>query len=138
MNFLFDQNLPPAWAKTFSAASNGAGLFLPGYLGQVQHLQNRFARNADDIEWLTALGKEGGWAVVSGDSFRKGRGAEREVIRAYGITVFVLQRSWASRQYWDKLSQLVLWWPRIVVQANTVDNAALEVPWRHTSKFKQL
>ncbi len=64
--------------------------------------------------------------------------AERQAIRQYGLSVFVLQSSWSSRRYWEKLSQLVLWCPRIVEQANAVERAALEVPWRISTRFRQL
>ncbi|GAA0515035.1 hypothetical protein N5K27_14005 [Pigmentiphaga sp. GD03639] len=135
MNFLLDNNLPPQWAPALAEASQGV---LAGRIGEVCHLRSRFPKNTDDIVWLRTLGEERDWAILSVDAFRKKNGAERQVIRQYGLSVFVLQSSWSSRKYWDKLSQLVLWWPRIVDQANTVERAAVEVPWRVSTRFKQL
>lgn len=136
MNFLFDNNLPPGWAATFAAASKR--IFLDAELGQVCHLRDKFAASTKDEEWLSALGGAGQWAIVSCDKFRKQSGAERQVIRQYGLSVFVLQPSWASRRYWEKLSQFALWWPRLVEQANAVEASTVEVPWRASSRFKQL
>ncbi|WP_175186407.1 hypothetical protein [Achromobacter animicus] len=136
MNFLFDNNLPPSWAATFAAASQRS--FPDTTLGEVCHLREKFAAHTKDQEWLTTLGKEGNWVVVSCDKFRKQGGAERQVIRQYGLSVFVLQPSWASKRYWEKLSQFALWWPRIVEQSNTVEASTVEVPWKISSRFKQL
>jgi hypothetical protein len=136
LNFLFDHNLPPHWAAAIARAS--VNMFAAGKVEQVCHLRDRFPPNAADTEWLSTLGQEGGWTVVSGDAFRKKNGAERQVIRQYGLSVFVLQPSWSSRRYWDKLAQFILWWPRIVEQTNAVERATLEVPWRTATKFKQL
>lgn len=135
MNFLLDNNLPIQWAPALAEASRDV---LAGRVGEISHLRSRFRANADDIDWLRTLGEERDWTILSGDAFRKRNGAERRVIRQYGLSVFVLQSSWSSRKYWDKLSQLVLWWPRIVDQANAVEGAAVEVPWRVSTRFKQL
>lgn len=90
MNFLFDNNLRPGWAGIFSAASKR--IFLDAELGQVCHLREKFAADTKDEEWLAALGNAGHWAIVSCDKFRKQSGAERQVIRQRGLSVFVLQR----------------------------------------------
>lgn len=76
--------------------------------------------------------------VISGDAFKKKNGAERQIIRDHGLLVFVLQSSWSAYPYWDKYSQFIKWWPRIVIQANTVENTTLLVPWRATGLFKQI
>jgi hypothetical protein len=107
-------------------------------VGQVVHLSNKFARNTDDVAWIQALAAEKRWTILSGDAFRKRNGVERKVIRQSGLSVFVLQPSWSSYQYWEKTAQLVRWWPRIVEQANLADGIAMEVPWRTAGKFKQL
>ena len=109
-----------------------------GEVGQVIHLKGRFAPNTPDIDWIEELAAEKGWAIISGDAFRKRNGVERKVIRQSGLSVFVLQSSWANFPYWEKTAQLVRWWPRIVDQANSVDKIAMEVPWRATGKFRQL
>lgn len=136
MRFLFDNNLPPAWAAAFAAAS--ARRFSNESLGEIAALRDKFAASTADLGWLEALGKQGGWTIVSCDAFRKQRGAERQVIREFGMSVFVLQASWATKPYWAKLSQFALWWPRIVDQANQIERSAFEVPWRISGRFRQL
>lgn len=89
---------------------------------------------------MEALGSERGtrWAIISKDGFRKQNGAERQVQRQHGLSVFVLQKSWSSQQYWAMSAQLVHWWPRIVDQALETERVALEVPWATSGRFKQI
>lgn len=138
MNFLFDANMPPGnWVA--GIASLSVARFEDNQIGEVVHLTSKFKRNTPDVEWLEALGQERGkWTIISQDAFRKRNGAERELLRRYNLSVFVLQKSWASRQYWDKTAQFVHWWPRIVIQACTTERAALEVPWNTSGKFQQI
>ena len=104
------------------------------------HLTDKFSANTPDLDWLTALGQERNnrWTIISRDNFRKQKGAERQVQRQYGLSVFVLQKSWASKPYWEMTAQLVQWWPRIVEQACATDRAAMEVPWSMSGRFQQI
>lgn len=136
MNFFLDNNVPPNWAACLLSCSQSQ--FSDGAVGRVVHLSQQFPRNTADIDWIRALSLEKGWTILSGDAFRKKNGAERKVLRQSGLSVFVLQPSWASHPYWDKTAQLVRWWPRIVEQANLADGIAMEVPWKTSGRFKQL
>lgn len=132
MNFLFDHNTPPSWARSLDSLSKDK---FDQKVGQVISLRDKFPINAKDTDWLNTLGEEGNWAVVSCDFFRKTK-AERELIRQHGLSVFVLGKSWTDKhQFWPRTAQLIMWWPRIVEQANSVSNAAFEVPWRVSGKF---
>jgi len=138
LNFIFDANLPPSWASAI--ARLGSGRFESGQIGEIVHLTDKFSANTPDLDWLTALGQERNnrWTIISRDNFRKQKGAERQVQRQYGLSVFVLQKSWASKPYWEMTAQLVQWWPRIVEQACATDRAAMEVPWRVSDRFQQI
>lgn len=136
MNFFLDNNLPPNWAACLSACSRKQ--FASGVVGEVVHLKERFPGHTSDTDWIQALAKEKDWAILSGDAFRKRNGVERKVLRDSGLSVFVLQNSWSSYEYWEKTAQLIRWWPRIVAQANAVQSLAMEVPWRTTGRFNQL
>lgn len=72
------------------------------------------------------------------DASRKRNGAKRKVIRDSGLSVFVLQNSWANSPYWEKTAQLKRWWPRIVDHAVAVARIAMEAPWKIAVRFKQL
>jgi hypothetical protein len=135
LNFFLDANLPPCWADCLSACS---GSQFPNEVCQVVHLRGRFPPSTPDVVWLQALAQERDWCVISCDAFRKRNGAERKVIRDSGLSVFVLQSSWANYPYWEKTAQLMRWWPRIVDQAVSVEGIAMEVPWKVAGRFKQL
>lgn len=136
MKFLIDNNLPPNWAGTLQAASHGQ--FADSEVDQVCHLRELFRPDTPDLVWIGELAIQKNWSILSGDAFRKRGGAERRVLQQSGLSVFVLQPSWSSYPYWEKTSQLIRWWPRIVEQANAVARIAMEVPWRTTGKFTQL
>ncbi|WP_234638928.1 hypothetical protein [Delftia tsuruhatensis] len=138
MNFLFDANMPPSLAAAIACL--GADRFEPGHIDKVVHLTELFPADTQDITWLTTLGQDRGarWTIISRDGFRKQKGAERQVLRQYGLSVFVLQKSWASRQYWELSAQFVHWWPRIVAQACATEKAAMEVPWSISGRFQQI
>lgn len=136
MNFFLDNNLPPSWAACLEACSRSQ--FDLTEVGSVVHLKDRFPQNTPDIAWIQELAAEANWTVISCDAFRKKNGAERKIIQKSKIAVFVLQSSWSSHPYWDKTSQIIRWWPRIVAQTNAVDSIAVEVPWRFSARFKQL
>jgi hypothetical protein len=136
LKFFLDNNVPPNWADCLSGASHSQ--FAPSAVEEVVHLKKRFRANTPDIDWIEALAEDKNWTIISGDAFRKRNGMERKVLQRSGLSVFVLQSSWANYPYWEKTAQLIRWWPRIVDQANTVDRIAMEVPWKATGKFKQL
>lgn len=84
---------------------------------QIVHLSEKFDRDTADAEWLSRLGQEGGWVIVSGDPrIMRGR-AERRAWKESGLTAFFFAKGWANRSYWKLAADLVGWWPRIVLAA---------------------
>lgn len=130
---MLDHNLPPVWAKGLNEFSSNQ--FDRKSFTQVVALRDKFPHDTPDVEWLKALGEEGGWAVVSADFYRSKGNAEREMIRRQGLGVFVLNKSWHNFKFWPRTAQLLHWWPEIVRQANSVHAFAVEVPWRTSSKL---
>ncbi|WP_424140345.1 hypothetical protein [Roseomonas chloroacetimidivorans] len=59
MKVFFDHNLSPALARAFRE------LFKPEH--EVVALRERFPVDISDVEWSTALSREGQWVVISGD-----------------------------------------------------------------------
>jgi len=122
------------WAKGLNEFS--VNQFDAKSFTQVIALRDKFRHGTPDVDWLKALGEEGGWAVISADFFRSKGNTEREMIRRQGLSVFVLNKAWhKSHTFWPRTAQLLLWWPEIVRQANSVQGSAVEVPWKTSSKF---
>ena len=60
------------------------------------HLQDKFPAETKDADWISQLGKEGDWVVISGD-YRIGKSAhEREAWHQSGLTVFFLSKGWTN------------------------------------------
>jgi PIN like domain len=135
LKFLFDHNLPPSWARGLDALS--LKQFEAGTVNEVVALKDKFPHNTIDAVWLKALSTEGDWTVISGDFFRKSK-AEKELVRSSGLNVFVLPKVWHSQPHWVRTARLIEWWPKIVAQANSVDKACFELPWRVSGKFTQI
>lgn len=132
MRFFFDNNMAPSHAEGLDALSSPGG-------NAVVHLKDKFSNRsvADDV-WLSTLGSEGGWVVVSNDLRIWTTPHLREAWRRSGLTVFFLVDSWGNLPYWDKTIALVRAWPSILQVANAVaPGSAFEVP-RPPRALKQL
>lgn len=123
MNFLLDNNLPPALARALNELTKAEDHL-------VLHLRDKFPQNTVDIDWISVLINEGDWAVISQDKFTKGD-VEKTAFRECGLPVFCLAKHWANESYWNKAHNLVRWWPAIMFKANLKrGGAAFRVPWK--------
>ncbi|AGI26492.1 hypothetical protein H681_23125 [Pseudomonas sp. ATCC 13867] len=133
MNFLIDNNLPPALARALNELCKADG-------HAVVPLRDKFPMSTPDVHWIAALAAEGGWAVISQDKFTKGD-VERRAFRESGIPIFCLAKQWGQEDYWKKAHNLVRWWPAILKQSSLISGgAAFKVSWRFTEpgKFEQI
>jgi hypothetical protein len=82
-----------------------------------EHLQDKFSADTKDEEWIRALGREGGWIVISGD-YRIGKSAhERRAWHESGLTVFFLSKGWTDTLPLQQHSKLALVLDDIVAHA---------------------
>lgn len=81
------------------------------------HLQDRFSPDAKDEYWITQLGKEGDWTVISGD-YRIGKSAhEKAAWHRSKLTVFFLAKGWTNIPPLEQHSKLSLILEQIIEQA---------------------
>lgn len=72
------------------------------------HLQEKFPSDVKDEKWITELGREGDWIIISGD-YRIGKNAhEREAWHQSGLTVFFLNKGWTNISLMLQHSKLAL------------------------------
>ena len=129
MNFLLDNNLPPALAKALHELSKTEG-------HRVIALREKFQASTPDIEWITKLREEGHWVVVSKDKFSKGS-MEKRAFAESGLAIFVLAKQWQHMTFWDTAHNLVRWWPAITEQAQRISGGGVfKVSWRFTAPGK--
>lgn len=78
------------------------------------HLREKFSSDVTDTDWITVLGKEGEWIVISADPrISRGR-AEREAWHESGLTAFFCGDAWANRPLMTQASQFIGWWEDIL------------------------
>ncbi|MGD9618213.1 MAG: hypothetical protein AB7H90_24010 [Alphaproteobacteria bacterium] len=87
MKVFLDANLSPYLAHALNALLEPEG-------DHVVHLTDRFARDTDDRDWITALAAEGEWVVISGDMRIFRNRLEREAWRRSRLVVFFLAPQW--------------------------------------------
>jgi hypothetical protein len=85
VRFFVDNNIAPAIARALHALASFDD-------HEVHHLKDRFDRSADDVVWLTDLGREGDWGILSGDHRITKRPHERQVWLDSGLTAFFLAK----------------------------------------------
>lgn len=137
MKFLVDNNLPPALARALHELCTTESSHGPV---AVTALRDKFEAKTPDAEWIAALGIEGGWTVVSQDRFKKGNPEQEALIRAR-LVVFRLDHAWSNHQYWDKVQNLIRWWPSIMdATGRAKPGACFSVPWNFGggSKLKEI
>ena len=84
---------------------------------QLVHLSAKFDRDTPDVIWITRLGREGNWVIISGDPrITRGR-EERRAWRESGLTAFFFGGKFASSKIWKQASVFCEWWPRIAQEA---------------------
>ncbi|MBI1805013.1 MAG: hypothetical protein HY033_03975 [Ignavibacteriae bacterium] len=85
--------------------------------------------NTSDSEWITVLGKEGQWVIISGDP-RISRGkAEKAAWRESGLTAFFFRDGWANCSIYIQASDLIRRWPDIVLaNRNSIQGSGYLIP----------
>ena len=85
----------------------------------IVHLTEKFKPTVADDDWLSELGKEADWFIVSGDP-RIARGkAEREAWRESGLTAFFFGDGFGRINIYEQAVFLFRRWPDIIMKAKT-------------------
>jgi alpha-ketoglutarate-dependent taurine dioxygenase len=127
MKFFFDNCISHKLAKAIHA------LVEPEHT--VSHLRDHWhqadRQSVSDKEWITNLGREGGWVVVSGDIRIRSRPAERDALRAARLTTFFLADGFATMDKWEQVRWEIDKWPEIVdLAARVATGSTFRVPKR--------
>ena len=130
MKVLFDHNLAPRIARAINLLVEPADTVVP--------LKDKFPPDVSDTEWITQLGREGGWIVVSGDRRISRNRAEREAWRASRLTGFFLSRGLHKAPMLRQTARLLLLWETMRMQHSLVEPGAIfELPMR-SNKLRQI
>lgn len=107
MRFFFDNNLSPRLSKALDALEGEQG-------HSVIHLRQKFDKVIPDEEWLSTLGDEGNWIVLTSDYRITKNPHEVAAWKEAGLTVFFFRTSWFKIQFWEQAAVLIRRWPKIV------------------------
>lgn len=120
MKLLVDNNLPPVLGRGLGALFQGQH--------HVEHIRDKFGSGSlPDEVWIEALGKEGGWCVLSGDRRIATKRPSRELfLRSNLIGFFPLPAVMHSGLTGIAARVLTLW-PILVATEQTMDRGCFEL-----------
>lgn len=132
MKFFFDNTTSPYHARAVAVLAE------KNLKCQVRHLRDRFAQDTPDVEWLTTLGDEGDWIVVSGDERITKNHHEQAAWLNANLTAFFLAKGWQNLTFWVQAAKLIEKWPLIVEQAERVAPGAGFLVQPKSPKLQQI
>lgn len=128
MKVLVDENLPARLARALDH-------LFP--FDHVISVSDRFGTGAKDIDWITQLGSESGWIVISGDRRITRNHAERAAFRQAQLTGFFLSKGLLKAKTEKQAQKIIGHWENMRVLANTLKHGStFEVP--ESGKIKPL
>jgi hypothetical protein len=86
LKLLLDNNLPPRLARSLNMLFDGCH--------HIVALREQFEANTADVDWATALDRDGGWAVLTRDLRIRTRPHERAVLDRSRVVFFFLAGAW--------------------------------------------
>lgn len=128
MKLLIDHNLSPALAHPLQP-------LFPAHT--IISLRDRFAVNVTDVEWMTALDADGGWAVLTRDLgiWRKpheGLALDRSRI----VFFFLSGNAWKGFTVPETAARLIRLMPKIITQTDIADRGRFDLPINAGSKLR--
>lgn len=124
MKLAVDENLPPALAHAIDALLAAEG-------GKAVSIPERFGPGVADLDWITTLRDERGWAVLTADRRLPTRPHERLALMQSGLLFFVLAPGWNQEPYWPKAAGVIRWLPSMLDAYRAVlPPALLDIPYR--------
>jgi hypothetical protein len=128
LKLLVDHNLSPRVARCLQA------LFADDH--QIVALREKFADNATDLEWITALDRDGSWAVLTKDLRIRTRPHERAALDRSRIVYFFLAGSWRKFTMEETAARLIRLIPKMVAQTALADRGRFDLPINAGSKLR--
>jgi hypothetical protein len=128
---MVDNDLPPNLARALHLIFELDG-------DEVVALRDKFGRqNLTDSEWITALGREGDWAVLSADMRIAKHRPSRDAFVAAGLVGLFFPPSLQKATLAKQTARLLTLWPDIREQVRLNANGCFEMPAKG-SKFRQI
>jgi PIN like domain len=127
LKLLLDHNLSLRLAEALDA------LFVEH---QIVALRDKFAADSTDVDWITALDREGGWAVLTRDLRIRQRPHERAALDRSRIVYFFLGGAWRKFTVEEMAVRLIRLIPKMAAQNDLADRGRFELPINAGSKLR--
>jgi len=125
LKLLLDHNLSPQLATALQA------LFEEH---QIVALRDRFPSNVSDIDWITELDREGGWAVLTKDLRIRTRPHERAALDRSRIVYFFV--TWRKLTVAETAVRLIRLIRKMAAQTEIAESGRFELPANAGSKLR--
>jgi PIN like domain len=106
VKFFLDNNIAPKIARALNL------LLEPDH--SAHHLKDQFAPNTPDEVWMTELGRQSGWVILSGDAAISRNPHEVRAWKEAGHPIFFLKHAWTNVHGWESASKLFHRFPEIL------------------------
>jgi hypothetical protein len=127
LKLLVDNNLSPSLARSLQP-------LFPEY--QITALRDKFAANTTDLDWISALSVEGGWAAITAERRLKTRPHERLALDRSRIVFFFLTGSWLKYSVPETAWRLIRLVPLMAQQTAIADSGLFDLPVNASSKLR--
>lgn len=114
---MVDENLPPALARALAA------LFVGQH--EIVHLREKFGAKVQDIDWLTALNREGSWVILSADRRITKNKTEQRVFHNSKHIGFFFAPGLQKAPILKKMERLMVVWDTIEKQVPLVKGGSM-------------
>jgi PIN domain-containing protein len=128
LKLLLDNDLSPRIARCLQA------LFIDDH--KIVALREKFPENTTDVEWISALDQEGGWAVVTKDLHIRTRPHERKALDKSNLIYFFLSGAWRKYTVDEMAVRLIRLIPKIEAQTALAASGRFELPINAGSKLR--
>jgi hypothetical protein len=114
LKLLLDHNLSPRIARSLQALFDQH---------EIVALRDKFSGNTPDPEWIEALDRERGWAVLTMDLRIRTRPHERAALDRTAIVYFFLSGSWRKLKIEEQAWCLIRLMPKMAQQTEIAERA---------------
>lgn len=120
MKLLVDNNLPPVLGRGLGA------LFKDEH--HILHIRDKFGTGSlPDEEWIEALGKEGGWCVLSGDRRIATKKPSRDLFNRNNFIGFFPLPAVLEMKLHAQAARILTMWPTLVDAQKTMDRGCFDL-----------
>jgi PIN like domain len=99
-------------------------------------LREKFLPHTPDIEWISTLNIEGGWAVLTKDLRIRTRPHERAALDRSRVVYFFLAGSWRKFTVEESAARLIRLIPKMAAQTELADRGRFELPINAGAKLR--